>query len=308
MTDFIHYSVLKNESIDGLNIKPNGVYVDGTCGGGGHSMEIANRLSDNGRLICIDRDEEAIAATQNKIGDRGNVTYVHDNFKNLKSVLSNLKIEKIDGILIDLGVSSYQLDNRSRGFSYLGDEDLDMRMDRSQALSAKDVINSYEEKDLAQIFKEYGEERYAKKIASSIVKARAEKPIQTTGELNEIIFKCVPQNAPGGHPSKRVFMALRIEVNEELGGLGDYIYELPDLMNKEGRICIISFHSLEDRIVKESFKKAFDPCICPKNFPVCTCGRVSKGKIVTRKPILPGTKELEENSRSKSAKLRIFEA
>lgn len=308
--DFKHTSVLLDETIEGLNIKPDGIYVDGTLGGGGHSFEIAGKLSEKGRLIGIDQDEAAIAAAGErlkKFGDK--VIIIRSNYRNTKSVLSSIGIQKIDGMMLDLGVSSYQLDNVERGFSYRYDTALDMRMDLRQSLTAKDIVNGYGEMELFHIIRDYGEDKFAKNIAKHIVRARQEKPIETTGELNEIIKAAIPakMRAEGGHPSKRTFQAVRIECNRELEVLRESLEELIDLLNPGGRLCIITFHSLEDRIVKTAFKKAENPCTCPPSFPVCVCGRTSRGKIITGKPILPGTEEMDANPRSKSAKLRIFE-
>ena len=308
--DFKHTSVLLYETIEGLNIKPDGIYVDGTLGGGGHSFEIASRLSEKGRLIGIDQDEAAITAAGERLKEFGDkVTIVRSNYRNTKSVLSSMEIQKIDGMMLDLGVSSYQLDNMERGFSYRYDTALDMRMDLRQSLTAKDIVNDYDEMELFRIIRDYGEDKFAKNIAKHIVRARQERPIETTGELNEIIKAAIParMRAEGGHPSKRTFQAIRIECNRELEVLRESLEELIDLLNPGGRLCIITFHSLEDRIVKTAFKKAENPCICPPSFPVCVCGKVSKGKVITGKPILPGKEEMEGNSRSKSAKLRIFE-
>lgn len=308
--DFKHTSVLLYETIEGLNIKPDGIYVDGTLGGGGHSFEIASRLSEKGRLIGIDQDEAAITAAGERLKEFGDkVTIVRSNYRNTKSVLSSMEIQKIDGMMLDLGVSSYQLDNLERGFSYRYDTALDMRMDLRQSLTAKDIVNDYDEMELFRIIRDYGEDKFAKNIAKHIVRARQERPIKTTGELNEIIKAAIParMRAEGGHPSKRTFQAIRIECNRELEVLRESLEELIDLLNPGGRLCIITFHSLEDRIVKTAFKKAENPCICPPSFPVCVCGKVSKGKVITGKPILPGKEEMEGNSRSKSAKLRIFE-
>lgn len=308
--NFKHTSVLLYETIEGLNIKPDGIYVDGTLGGGGHSFEIAGRLSEKGRLIGIDQDEAAITAAGErlkKFGDK--VIIVRSNYRNTKSVLSSMGIQKIDGMMLDLGVSSYQLDNEERGFSYRYDTALDMRMDLRQSLTAKDIVNGYGEMELFHIIRDYGEDKFAKNIAKHIVRARHEKPIETTGELNEIIKAAIPakMRAEGGHPSKRTFQAIRIECNRELEVLRESLEELIDLLNPGGRLCIITFHSLEDRIVKTAFKKAENPCTCPPSFPVCVCGRTSRGKVITGKPILPGAEEMDENPRSKSAKLRIFE-
>ena len=307
--EFKHKSVLLEETIDGLDIKPDGIYVDGTLGGGGHSYEICKRLSKEGRLIGIDQDEDAILAASERLADfSDHVTIVRSNYCNMGQVLSELGIEAVDGIVLDLGVSSYQLDTKDRGFSYKYDTELDMRMDRRQALTAKDIINDYSEKDLFRIFRDYGEEQFAQNIAKHIVKKRQEKEIATTFELNEIIKAAIPAKfRTNGHPSKRVFQAIRIECNKELDVLRDSMDMMISLLKPKGRLCIITFHSLEDRIVKSAFRKNENPCTCPPEFPVCVCGRVSLGKSVFRKPVLPGEKELEENSRSKSAKLRVFE-
>ncbi len=308
--EFRHTSVLLTETIEGLKIKPDGIYVDGTLGGGGHSYEIASKLSENGRLIGIDQDAAAIEAAGQRLSVFGDkVTIVRSNYRNTKGVLASLGIDKIDGMMLDLGVSSYQLDNKDRGFSYRYDTPLDMRMDERQSLSAKTIINEYDEMSLFRIIRDYGEDKFAKNIAKHIVKARAEKPIETTGELNEIIKAAIPakMRAEGGHPSKRTFQAIRIECNRELEVLKESLEELIELLAPGGRLCIITFHSLEDRIVKMAFKQAANPCTCPSSFPVCVCGKVSKGKVITGKPILPSEEELLVNSRSKSAKLRIFE-
>lgn len=307
---FKHTSVLLKETVDGLNIKPEGIYVDGTLGGGGHSHEIAGRLNDKGRLIGIDQDDAAIQAAGErlkKFGDK--ITIVRSNYRNTGSVLAGLGIDKIDGMMLDLGVSSYQLDNQDRGFSYRYDTRLDMRMDMRQSLTAKDIVNEYSEMELFRIIRDYGEDRFAKNIAKHIVKARADKLIETTGELNEIIKAAIPakMRADGGHPSKRTFQAIRIECNRELEVLKESLEELIDLLAPGGRLCIITFHSLEDRIVKAAFKQAANPCTCPANFPICVCGKKSKGRVITGKPILPCEEEMEVNPRSKSAKLRIFE-
>lgn len=307
---FKHTSVLLEETIEGLKIKPEGIYVDGTLGGGGHSFEIAARLGENGRLIGIDQDEAAIGAASKRLeiyGDK--VTIVRSNYRSTREVLNSLGITGIDGMMLDLGVSSYQLDTEERGFSYRFDTPLDMRMDQRQSFSAKDIINDYSEMELFRIIRDYGEDKFAKNIAKHIVMERQKKPIETTGELNEIIRAAIParMRAEGGHPSKRTFQAIRIECNKELEVLKDSLEELIELLNPGGRLCVITFHSLEDRIVKTAFKNAANPCTCPPNFPVCVCGKVSKGKVITGKPILPGGEELKENSRSKSAKLRIFE-
>ena len=307
---FKHTSVLLEETIEGLNIKPGGIYVDGTLGGGGHSREIAARLGDGGRLIGIDQDEAAIEAAGKRLSEfEDKVSIVRSNYRNTKSVLASLGITGIDGMMLDLGVSSYQLDTQERGFSYRFDTPLDMRMDTSQSLTAREIINQYDEMELFRVIRDYGEEKFAKNIAKHIVQAREKKPIETTGELNEIIRASIPakMRAEGGHPSKRTFQAIRIECNKELEVLKDSLNELIDLLNPGGRLCIITFHSLEDRIVKMAIKQAANPCTCPPSFPVCVCGKVSQGKVITGKPILPGEEEREENPRSKSAKLRIFE-
>ena len=307
---FKHTSVLLTETIEGLKIKPEGIYVDGTLGGGGHSYEIAARLKGSGKLIGIDQDDAAIKAAGERLREYGDtVTIVRSSYRNTKGVLAGLGIEKIDGMMLDLGVSSYQLDNQERGFSYRYDTPLDMRMDMRQNMSAKEIVNNYSEMELFRVIRDYGEDKFAKNIAKHIVRAREEKPIETTGELNEIIKAAIPakMRAEGGHPSKRTFQAIRIECNRELEVLKESLEELMDLLSPGGRLCIITFHSLEDRIVKTAFKQAANPCTCPPNFPVCICGKVSKGKVITGKPILPSEEELEENSRSKSAKLRIFE-
>ena len=301
---FNHTSVLLQETIDGLNIRPDGVYVDGTLGGGGHSYEIASRLSDRGQLIGIDQDEAAITAAGERLKEFGDrVIIVRSNYRNTKSILQSLQIEKIDGMMLDLGVSSYQLDTEERGFSYRYDAPLDMRMDKRQTLTARDIVNGYSEMELFRVIRDYGEDKFAKNIA------KQQSPIETTGQLNEIIKAAIPakMRAEGGHPSKRTYQAIRIECNKELEVLRDSLEELIGLLNPGGRLCIITFHSLEDRIVKSAFKKAENPCTCPPSFPVCVCGKVSQGKVITNKPILPGEEELERNSRAKSAKLRIFE-
>ncbi len=306
--EFKHKSVLLQECIDGLNIKADGIYVDGTLGGAGHSSEIVKRLSDKGRLIGIDQDEDAIKAASERLKDYSNVTIVRSNYENMKNVLAELGINKVDGILLDLGVSSYQLDTVERGFSYKYDTELDMRMDRRQSLTAKDIVNEYSEKELFRIIRDYGEDGFAQNIAKHIVKARASQRINTTYELNEIIKAAIPAKMRvNGHPSKKTFQAIRIECNRELEVLKNTLDDMIELLNDEGRLAIITFHSLEDRIVKSEFKKKENPCTCPPSFPVCVCGNKSQGKVISRKPILPSEEELEENSRSKSAKLRIFE-
>lgn len=306
--EFKHRSVLLDECIEGLNIKPDGIYVDGTLGGAGHSSEIVKRLGNKGRLIGIDQDEDAIAAAGERLADYSNVTIVRSNYEKMKDVLAELGIHKVDGILLDLGVSSYQLDTIERGFSYKYDTELDMRMDRRQTLTAKDIVNEYSEKELFRIIRDYGEDGFAQNIAKHIVKARANARINTTYELNEIIKAAIPAKMRNnGHPSKKTFQAIRIECNRELEVLKNTLDDMIELLNDDGRLAIITFHSLEDRIVKSEFKKQENPCTCPPSFPVCVCGNKSKGKVITRKPILPTEQEMEENSRSKSAKLRIFE-
>ena len=309
--EFAHKSVLLEETIDNLNIKPDGIYVDGTLGGAGHSEQIVKRLDEGGRLIGIDQDEDAIAAASKRLEPYWDkVTIVRDNYQNFRRILDELNIQKVDGILLDLGVSSYQLDNADRGFTYRVDAPLDMRMDNRQTKTAKDIVNDYSEAELFRILKDYGEERYAKSIAYHICKYRENKVIETTEELNDIIRGSIPAKARNGqgHPSKQTFQAIRIELNRELDVLRDSIDGMIASLNPGGRLCIITFHSLEDRIVKLAFRKNENPCICPPNFPVCTCGRKPLGKVITRKPIIPGERELEENSRSKSSKLRVFEA
>ena len=307
--EFNHKSVLLEETIEGLNIKPEGTYVDGTLGGAGHSFQIASRLNSLGRLIGFDQDEDAIKASTERLKDFQNVTIVRSNYRNMKEELNNLGITKVDGIMLDLGVSSYQLDTAERGFSYKEEAPLDMRMDNRNEVTARDIVNNYSQGDLFRIIRDYGEDKFAANIAKHIVTYRQEKPIETTTELAEIIKAAIPMKfrKQGGHPAKQTFQAIRIELNEELTVLRESLMDMIDMLNPEGRICIITFHSLEDRIVKNIFKEAEDPCTCPKNFPKCVCGKVSKGKVITRKPILPSEIELEENPRSKSAKLRIFE-
>ena len=307
---FKHKSVLLEETIDGLNIKPDGIYVDGTLGGGGHAYEVCKHLSNKGRFIGIDQDEAAIEAASARLSDFGErVTIVRSNYCDMKLQLQKLGIDKVDGIVLDLGVSSYQLDTAERGFSYRVDAPLDMRMDRRQKMTAKDIVNDYSEMDLFRIIRDYGEDKFAKNIAKHIVMEREKGPIETTGQLIEIIKRAIPMKfqKTAGHPAKRTFQAIRIELNRELEVLRDSLDDMIEILNKDGRICIITFHSLEVRIVKGIFKKNENPCTCPSHFPVCVCGNVSKGKVITRKPILPGEEELQDNSRSKSAKLRIFE-
>ncbi len=307
--EFQHKSVLLEETVSSLHIKPDGIYVDGTLGGGGHALEICRQLSERGRLIGIDQDDAAIAAAAQRLKEHeSKVTIIRSNYCNMKQCLNEIGIEKVDGIILDLGVSSYQLDTVDRGFTYREDAPLDMRMDRRQAYTAKDIVNEYSEMELYRIIRDYGEDRFAKNIAKHIVKARAEKPIETTNELTEVIKNAIPAKVrkTGGHPAKRTFQAIRIELNKELEVLENTLDEMIDLLNEGGHLSIITFHSLEDRIVKNNFRKNENPCICPPEFPMCVCGKKSKGKVVTRKPILPSEKELEENSRSKSAKLRVF--
>ena len=309
--EFNHYSVLLNETIENLNIKPDGIYVDGTLGGGGHAYQVASRLSEKGRLIGIDQDADAIAAAGERLKEFGDkITIIRSNYANMKEELHRIGVEKVDGIVLDLGVSSFQLDTPERGFTYRDENaPLDMRMDDRQSLTAKDIVNGYSEMDLYRIIRDYGEDKFAKNIAKHIVQERAKKPIETTGELTEIIRASIPMKVQvtGGHPAKRTFQAIRIELNKELEVLQNNLDDMIDLLNPGGRICIITFHSLEDRIVQTNFKRNENPCTCPSDFPVCVCGKKSKGKVVTRKPILPSEEELEVNSRSKSAKLRVFE-
>lgn len=308
--DFKHYSVLLPETIEQLHIKEDGIYVDGTLGGGGHSYEIAKRLT-TGRLIGIDQDYDALEAAGERLrpfADR--VTLVHSNYEAMVERVHELGIDKVDGILLDLGVSSFQLDTPERGFSYMvEDAPLDMRMDQDNPMTAADIVNDYSEEDLYLIIRDYGEDRFAKNIAKNIVKERQKERITRAGQLNQIIERSIPKKlqVTGGHPAKRTYQAIRIELNRELDVLEQNLDAFIDLLAEDGRICIITFHSLEDRIVKNTFKKNQDPCTCPKDFPVCVCGKKSKGRVITRKPILPSEKELEENTRSRSAKLRVFE-
>lgn len=307
--EFQHTSVLLEETIENLDIKPEGIYLDGTLGGGGHACEVAGRLKGAGRLIGIDQDEDAIAAAGERLRAFGNrVTLIRDNYANAVKALAEIDIHGVDGIVLDLGVSSYQLDNEERGFSYRYDAALDMRMDRRQSLSAREIVNEYSEEQLTRILRDYGEEKFARQIARHIVAARKDKPLETTGELNEIIKASIPakMRAVGGHPSKRTFQAIRIACNRELEVLQDSLDGLIDLLNPGGRLCVITFHSLEDRIVKNAFRRNENPCTCPPDFPVCVCGKASKGTVITRKPILPTAQEMEENNRAKSAKLRVF--
>ncbi len=308
--EFKHYSVLLNEVIENLNIKPDGIYVDGTLGGAGHSSHIAEKLGVGGRLIGIDQDEDAIAAASKRLEPFGDkITIIRDNYENAVSRIKELGINGVDGILLDLGVSSFQLDNEERGFTYRFDTPLDMRMDRRQELTAGTIVNEFSEMEIFHIIKNYGEDKFAKNIAKHIVANRQKKPIDTTFELNEIIKAAIParMREKGGHPSKRTYQALRIACNRELDVLENSLDGMIDFLNPGGRICVITFHSLEDRIVKNNFRKNENPCTCPPEIPICVCGKVSQGKVITRKPILPSEKELEENSRSSSAKLRVFE-
>ena len=308
--EFKHVSVLLQETVDGLNVKPDGIYVDGTLGGGGHSYEVCTRLGAKGSIIGIDQDEAAIEAASIRLKDFGEkVTIVRSNYCDMKSRLHELGIDKVDGIMLELGVSSYQLDTADRGFSYREDAPLDMRMDQRSEMTARDIVNDYSEMDLYRVIRDYGEDKFAKNIARHIVRERAKRPIETTGELTEVIRHAIPMKfqKKTGHPAKRTFQAIRIELNRELDVLRDSLDDMIDMLNPGGRLCIITFHSLEDRIVKSAFKKNENPCTCPSDFPVCVCGKVSKGRVITRKPILPSEEEMEVNSRSKSAKLRIFE-
>lgn len=306
--EFNHKPVLLDECIKGLNIKENGIYIDGTLGGAGHSKKILENLSEKGILIGIDRDEDALSVAKDRLKEHNNVIFIHGNHDNIKSIIEDLKIEKVDGILLDLGVSSYQLDEEKRGFSYMRESDLDMRMDKSQTLTAKEVVNTYDEETLARILFEYGEEKFSKKIARNICEARKEKTIETTKELVDIIEKSIPASSKkDGHPAKRTFQAIRIEVNNEIEPLYNTVKDCIDVLNEGGRLCIITFHSLEDRAVKNAFADAEGKCTCPKDLPYCVCNYKSLGKIINKKPIIAEEKEQKENSRAKSAKLRIFE-
>ena len=306
--EFVHKSIMADDVIENLNIKPDGIYLDGTLGGGGHSSLILEKLNNNGHLYGVDQDEDAINAASKRLERFENKTIIRSNYCNAVNELKLINVTGVDGILLDLGVSSYQLDEPERGFTYNVDAALDMRMDRRKSLTAKEIVNSYSESELKRILKEYGEEPFAAAIAKNIVAARSEKPVETTFELNEIIKKSIPakMRAKGGHPSKRTYQAIRIECNGELDVLKESIDGMIDFLNPGGRFCIITFHSLEDRIVKNMFRKAEDPCECPKNLP-CVCGKVSRGKVISRKPITPSEEEMEENPRSKSSKLRVFE-
>jgi len=306
--EFKHEPVLLEETINGLNIKPNGIYVDGTLGGAGHSKKILKQLSSKGLLVGIDRDEEALKAAKENLKEFENVKYIHGNHDEITEILESLDIKEVDGILLDLGVSSYQLDERNRGFSYLGNNELDMRMDKTQPLTAKKVVNTYSEEELANIIYEYGEERFSRQIARKICEYRKNKEIETTEELVNIIEKSMPAFAKkDGHPAKRTFQAIRIEVNDEIKPLYNTVRNCIKLLKSGGRLCIITFHSLEDRAVKNAYIDAQGKCTCPKDLPYCVCGAISEGKIINKKPIIATEKEQEENSRSKSAKLRIFE-
>lgn len=305
---FEHKPVMLNECIEGLNIKKNGIYVDGTLGGAGHSKEIARALNNTGILIGIDRDQDALNAAKENLKNYNNVKYIHGNHDDIIDILENENIDGVDGILLDLGVSSYQLDERNRGFSYLGENILDMRMDKTQELTAKKVVNEYSEEELSNLIYEYSEERFARKIAFNICKRREEKEIETTKELVEIIEQSIPKSKQNdGHPAKRTFQAIRIEVNNEIKPLFNTILDCIKCLNTKGRLCVITFHSLEDRAVKKAMLEAKWKCTCPPDLPYCVCGAKSEGKIITRKPIVATKEEQEENSRSKSAKLRIFE-
>lgn len=309
--EFKHKSVLLKETIENLKIKPDGIYVDGTLGGGGHAYEVCKRLSSKGRFIGIDQDEDAIkAATRRLLEFEDKVQIIRSNYCDMREALVEVGVCKVDGIVLDLGVSSYQLDDPERGFTYrVEDAPLDMRMDRRQEFTAKELVNTYSERDLYRIIRDYGEDKFAKNIAKHIVSAREEKPIETTGELTELIKAAIPAKIRmnAGHPAKRTFQAIRIELNKELEVLQNSLEDMIELLNPGGRICIITFHSLEDRIVKSIYKKSENPCTCPSDFPVCVCGKKPLGKVITRKPILPTEEEMEYNSRSKSAKLRVFE-
>lgn len=308
--EFVHKSVLLTETVDSLNVQPGGIYVDGTLGGGGHAYEVCKRLGGQGRFIGIDQDEEAIRAASERLAEFGDmVTIVRSNYVAIEEILNALNITKVNGIMLDLGVSSHQLDTPERGFSYMADAPLDMRMDKRNDLTARDIVNDYDEMELFRIIRDYGEDKFAKNIAKHIVRERKIKPIETTGELTEVIKAAIPAKIRmnGGHPAKKTFQAIRIELNKELDVLNNSIDKMIDFLGDEGRLSIITFHSLEDRIVKVRFKNNENPCICPSDFPVCVCGKKSKGRVITRKPIIPSDMELTDNSRSKSSKLRVFE-
>lgn len=306
--EFVHKPVMLNECIEGLNIKKDGIYVDGTLGGAGHSSQIVKRLSDKGMLIGIDRDQEALSAAKEKLKEYKNVKYIHGNHDDIERLLQEEGINGVDGILLDLGVSSYQLDERARGFSYMGDAMLDMRMDKTQELTAKEVVNTYSKENLIRILTEYGEERFAHNIVNNIIKQRSIKEIETTTELVEIIKKSIPMSKQkDGHPAKRTFQAIRIEVNNEIEPLSNTIKQSIKMLKPQGRLCVITFHSLEDRAVKKAYQEAEGICTCPSDLPYCVCGAEKKGKIINKKPIIASEEEIKENSRSKSAKLRIFE-
>ena len=308
--EFVHKSVLLNETMDSLNIKPNGIYIDGTLGGGGHAYEVCKRLGEHGRFIGIDQDAEAIEAAGLRLAEFGDkVTIVRSNYVDIDNILKSLNISKVNGIMLDLGVSSHQLDTVERGFSYKENAPLDMRMDVRNPMTAKDIVNNYSEMELYRVIRDYGEDKFAKNIAKHIVNARKEKEIETTYELNDIIKAAIPMKmrVNGGHPAKKTFQAIRIELNKELEVLNNSIDKMIDLLDDGGRLSIITFHSLEDRIVKTRFRNNENPCICPPDFPVCVCGKKSKGKVITRKPIVPSEQEIIENKRAKSSKLRVFE-
>jgi len=308
--EFVHKSVLLNETVDSLNIKPNGIYIDGTLGGGGHAYEVCKRLGEHGRFIGIDQDAEAIEAAGLRLAEFGDkVTIVRSNYVDIDNILKSLNISKVNGIMLDLGVSSHQLDTVERGFSYKENAPLDMRMDVRNPMTAKDIVNNYSEMELYRVIRYYGEDKFAKNIAKHIVNARKEKEIETTYELNDIIKAAIPMKmrVNGGHPAKKTFQAIRIELNKELEVLNNSIDKMIDLLDDGGRLSIITFHSLEDRIVKTRFRNNENPCICPPDFPVCVCGKKSKGKVITRKPIVPSEQEIVENKRAKSSKLRVFE-
>lgn len=308
--EFVHKSVLLNETVDSLNIKPNGIYIDGTLGGGGHAYEVCKRLGEHGRFIGIDQDAEAIEAAGLRLAEFGDkVTIVRSNYVDIDNILKSLNISKVNGIMLDLGVSSHQLDTVERGFSYKENAPLDMRMDVRNPMTAKDIVNNYSEMELYRVIRDYGEDKFAKNIAKHIVNARKEKEIETTYELNDIIKAAIPMKmrVNGGHPAKKTFQAIRIELNKELEVLNNSIDKMIDLLDDGGRFSIITFHSLEDRIVKTRFRNNENPCICPPDFPVCVCGKKSKGKVITRKPIVPSEQEIIENKRAKSSKLRVFE-